>query len=986
MEVFCRNVPQDLSEESFKRELLPLMKSLRISDFYCEKPKRKPKAWIKFLDDRDGQAFLDRHGKQAHQGDYRKENYNPQYPFKLYAKPKETPRLFILKAAVFVEKSTRAVDKFAIAHLEHERDKKQKQKPAQAKDRQTQVKAFRILDISCGGNTFYGPDGIITFVEHSRLFLPKDVIGKFTSQWLSIQNEAGNRMDFHNETIQDLIASRGDSSLTLVLTEPPKMYTPYRSDNSSQQWKREQELADWGLLRDYSSSCLVYRIYFNGVSAFDEVLQSLKSRDILAITNHDLPSVPWRFMEPGSNHFLGRQQFMEKAKRLLSLGNVHFAFLFQVQALVWDNFINPASGIGLLDIIDHVIRDAKEKQVAAPVTTDAMKVLLQKIPYPCPGTDPDELDVLKIMSGIMKSEFKARVEDPQRDRIYGSKIPEHQIWIFKALVTPTRVLLTGPDPESKNRVLRKYSDHNDYFLRVIFCEEDGQDLSFHPKVDNERIYSHFRRIMDEGILIAGRKYHFLGFSHSSLRSHSAWFSAPFTDSDYQRQVPEAILKALGDFSGIRVPAKCAARIGQAFSETPYAIPIFEIGITPRYIPDVQSIDKSRIFSDGVGTISEEALEEIWPYLSMRAAMPTCLQIRWAGCKGMLSLDTKLEGKVFCIRKESMMKFPSTDVEELGICDASSKPLRLMLNRQMIKILEDMGTSAEWFLKLQSNALKILRNVTADATNTSLFLEYQSIGVSLGLPKLFKQLEKLEIDYRRDGFLRSAVEHVVLRELRLLKHKARIPVDKGVTLFGVMDETGFLESNQVYVTYDKTHELYHGRRINSTLKDGRIIVTRSPALHPGDIQIVHQATPPQGHPLRSLQNCIIFSQKGERDLPSMLSGGDLDGDIYNIIWDEEAMPEKYFSPADYPRVTPQPLDREVSPKDIADFFIDFMRTDILGMIATRHVVLADYYPEGTTHPYCIELAGLHSTAVDFSKTGIPVDFRCLPKNPPFRPDL
>jgi hypothetical protein len=334
----------------------------------------------------------------------------------------------------------------------------------------------------------------------------------------------------------------------------------------------------------------------------------------------------------------------------------------------------------------------------------------------------------------------------------------------------------------------------------------------------------------------------------------------------------------------------------------------------------------------------------------------------------------------------MMKFPSIDIEELGICDASSKPLRLMLNRQMIKILEDMGTSADWFLKLQNNALNILRNVTTNATNTSLFLEYQSIGVSLGLPKLVKQLEKMGIDYRRDSFMRSAVEHVVLRELRLLKHKARIPVDKGLTLFGVMDETAFLEPNQVYVTYDKTHGLYHGRRINSTLKDGRVIVTRSPALHPGDIQIVHQTTPPQGHPLRNLQNCIVFSQKGERDLPSMLSGGDLDGDIYNIIWDEEAIPERYFDPADYPRVTPQPLDRQVNSQDIADFFIDFMRTDILGMIATRHVILADYHPEGTTHPDCIELAELHSTAVDFSKTGIPVDFRSLPKNPPFRPDL
>ncbi|KAF4448632.1 hypothetical protein F53441_7981 [Fusarium austroafricanum] len=988
MEVICRNVPMDLSEESFKTELIPFMKALNITDFYCEKPKRKPQSWIKFLEARDGQAFLNRHGKQRRREDQQKENVNPRYPFRPKSKPKDTPRLHILKTAVFVEMSTRPLDKHAIAHLKHERDKKQKQKPATtaAKDRQAPSKAFNIIGISCGGNTFRDSDKVLTFVEHHSLILPINVIGKFMPQWLTVQKKDGNRIDFHNDTIKDLIASRNDASITLVLTEPPKMYTPFRPENSSQVWKRVQGLVDWVLIREYSESCLVYRIRFLSIGLMEEVLRSVKSRDILAITYHDLPSVQWTYMSTQSNYFLGRQQFTEKAKTLLTSGNIHFAILFQVQALVWNNYINPSSGIDLLELLDRVIADAKEKQVAAPITTEAMKTLLQKIPYPCPGTEPDELDVIGIMANIMDKEYEARLENPQRDRIYGAKIPDHQIYVFKALVTPTRVLLSGPDPESKNRVLRKYHQNNDYFLRVIFCEEDGQELSFHPKVDNEPIYSRFRHVMDEGIGIAGRKFHFLGFSHSSLRSHSVWFSAPFTDSNYERQTPEAILQALGDFSEIRVPAKCAARIGQAFSETPYAVPIFETNIRPMEIPDVKSKDGSRVFSDGVGTISRDALEEIWPYLSLRASLPTCLQIRWGGCKGMLSLDTRLTGKVFCIRPESMMKFPSDDVKELGICDVSSKPLRLVLNRQMIKILEDMGTSDEWFFKLQNNALDILRNVTSHATNTSHFLEYQAIGVNMGLPKLVKELERMGIDYRRDKFLKSAVEHVVLRELRLLKHKARIPVYKGVTLFGIMDETGFLEAGEVYVTYDKTHSVFNGRRVDSSLRDGQIIVTRSPALHPGDIQIVNQVTPPLGHPLKSLQNCIVFSQKGDRDLPSMLSGGDLDGDLYNIIWDQDAMPKTHFDPADYPRVKPVPLDRPVRPEDIADFFVDFMRTDILGMIATRHVVLADYHAQGTIHSDCIKLAGLHSTAVDFSKTGIPVNIKDLPKNPRFRPDF
>lgn len=379
------------------------------------------------------------------------------------------------------------------------------------------------------------------------------------------------------------------------------------------------------------------------------------------------------------------------------------------------------------------------------------------------------------------------------------------------------------------------------------------------------------------------------------------------------------------------------------------------------------------------------MEDFWSYLPSASDRPTCFQIRLGGFKGMLGLDTRLIGKTICLRKGSMMKFPSHDLAEIGICDVASKPLRLVLNRQIIKILEDMGTKDEWFMRLQKRALDILRKVTSTAQNTAAFIKSQNVGSSIGLPKFINQLAKFGIDYRKDSFLRPVVENVVLRELRLLKHKARIPVSKGVTLFGIMDETGFLQKNQVYVAYSRTGG-GSASGIDSNLRDVRVLVTRSPALHPGDIQGLIMVMPPAVHPLRELRNCIVFSQHGERDNPSILSGGDLDGDLYNVIWDEGALPDKLFKPADYPRVAPQPLNRPVERHDIADFFIDFMKTDCLGMIAIRHQILADYNSGGTVDPDCITLAGMHSTAVDFSKTGIPVDFKAIPRGSKTRPDL
>lgn len=194
-------------------------------------------------------------------------------------------------------------------------------------------------------------------------------------------------------------------------------------------------------------------------------------------------------------------------------------------------------------------------------------------------------------------------------------------------MTPAGIYLYGPDPETKNRVLRKYSEHIDYFLRVQFCDEDGQQVRYNPQVSNDRIfYSRFKSVLNNGFNIAGRQYGFLGFSHSSLRSQSCWFMAPFT---YQGTLHlyQKVIQDLGDFSQIHCPAKCAARIGQAFSDTPNAIPLGSVEVVD--IPDVTR--NGRVFSDGVGTFSPSVLKQILDALPKKHLVkPTVFQIRHSG--------------------------------------------------------------------------------------------------------------------------------------------------------------------------------------------------------------------------------------------------------------------------------------------------------------------------------------------------------------------
>ncbi|PON25180.1 hypothetical protein TGAM01_v205866 [Trichoderma gamsii] len=1004
MELFLTNVPAHLSDDRLRTELEPHTRVLGIVDWLCDKPNTKPHAWICFVSEAEGKRFLQKHESvsvptqpRTLQNDRRSSQ----------SKAKGVARLHILKTPIYVQKSKRAVDKYTLQALEYQKDRRKElaeelskkvskdsnnsgsNSNSNSNSNNNSTISTPIRGISCGKNIFADESDTLMFVQQSSSNVKG--VAKFGRRALILTLGQEFRVDIAYDTIQDLIAGASDNSLTFVLSETPRLYemqatTPTQPGYAPHftKWERQTHISIWPAHDKYVSHCLVYQITL--ASHYVETLESLKSRNVIAVTKQNLPVL--RNPKPFDQDYTTSMSRFEGSIGSAGSGRIRllpFAILFQLQALVWNNYLHPAIATKLLHLMTSVARDCKRSGTPLPFTTDAMKQLYQKIPYPCPGTEPQDLFEGELASIVVEAERALRNEDPNRTLHYGAQLPRHQAWILKAMVTPTRITLHGPDAESRNRVLRMFPNHSDYFMRVIFGDEDGQDLALTSNVKNTIIFERYRKILKDGIQVAGRKFEFLGFSHSSLRSHSAWFVAAFVDDSMNLQNNDTIIKSLGDFSDIRIAAKCAARIGQAFSETPYAVPILKCGINIEYIDDVKTADGKRVFSDGVGTISWDAMEEVWDHLPKASSEATCVQVRLGGIKGMLSLDSRLNGKVICVRKESMMKFPSKDQTEMGICDTASKPMRTFLNRQNIKILEDMGTNSEWFIDQQNKALNVLRNVTTTAANTSTFLKNQMVGTTAGLPRLIRYLSTIGIDYRRERFMKMVVDHTILRELRLLKHKARIPVDMGVTLFGIMDETGFLEEGQIYVTFDESHDNMQGR-VKRSLQDGTVLVTRSPALHPGDIQLAQMRTPPQGHPLRNLKNCIVFSQKGSRDLPSQLSGGDLDGDLYNVFWDRYMIPKQYFGPADYPRVKPPELDRAVTRDDIADFFVKFMEADILGIIANRHQMLADYRDEGTLSADCVNLAEMHSTAVDYSKTGIAVRYQDMPKPPRMRPDF
>ena len=120
---------------------------------------------------------------------------------------------------------------------------------------------------------------------------------------------------------------------------------------------------------------------------------------------------------------------------------------------------------------------------------------------------------------------------------------------------------------------------------------------------------------------------------------------------------------------------------------------------------------------------------------------------------------------------------------------------------------------------------------------------------------------------------------------------------------------------------------------------------------------------------TLRNCVVFPQNGDRDIPNMCSGGDLDGDDYMVTWDPELIPRQWNYPAmnyqaDPPRIAKGP----VTVNDMTSFFVTYMKNDNLGRIAVAHKCWADFKADGVKDPHCLKLAQLHSKAVDYVKTG------------------
>ncbi|PPQ73217.1 hypothetical protein CVT24_010027 [Panaeolus cyanescens] len=570
-------------------------------------------------------------------------------------------------------------------------------------------------------------------------------------------------------------------------------------------------------------------------------------------------------------------------------------------------------------------------------------------------------------------------------------------WAYHVLIGPTSMQLEGPTLEQSNRVIRSYNPKShDSFLRVSFVDELNLRYRFDREIDGAHfIQTRIGPFLRQGLHIAGRKFEFLAYSQSALKEHCVWFVKGFNDPDSPRVYVDAkkIIQTLGDFARrdqrlMRCPARYAARLSQAFTATD-AVNVAVDSVIEE--PDIEvelPSGKKYQFTDGVGTISEELAREIWAQLKAvkkkgrsRIPHPKAYQIRFKGSKGMVSVDHKLRGLAMTLRP-SMIKFEAPEeMNAIEIARAFDRPGDYFLNRPLIMLMEGLGVPYATFKEYQDRAVQQTRNCTRSLDAAANLMASYGLGTAYRIPSILTQLSKKPMYLESlpgNGFYQRMLSFSVNHALRMLKNKASIPIPGAWTLVGVADVHGYLQPDQIFA-HVRTLE---GKNI---YLDGPVLISRSPTIHPGDVRIVHAiGRPPRDSCFEeeSIRNTVVFSVLGDRPLPSCLGGGDLDGDTYNLIplgdFPEFTPIRQNVPPAEYEAAPRKELDRPCTMIDVADFVMEYIHSDVVGIVATNWLIIADQSPEGIFDKDCIRLAEIHSHAVDYPKSGQPVAVDNIPR--------
>jgi RNA dependent RNA polymerase len=529
-------------------------------------------------------------------------------------------------------------------------------------------------------------------------------------------------------------------------------------------------------------------------------------------------------------------------------------------------------------------------------------------------------------------DFKDEAKPPFTDLVISS----NYVKFGRIKVTPSRFIFMPMIATPKSRVFRYFPNPENFLLVSLIDEHDGNPWQ------SQAVYDWFLSVLINGIRIGGKIFTFLGCSNSQLREGHCWFSCVDRRMVYDK---------IGHFPEEMSAGRKLTRLALAFASSIETVPLNH----ERYLRSVAADVKNELgvlFSDGIGRASRDLFSRVTSMLHLQS-QPSAFQIRVGGVKGVISVyDNQQDDVMF---RESMKKFESNHnmLEVL----AHSRSIELRLNRHVILLLSNFGVPDQVFIELQFNELEKCMEALIDDEKALGFVKSRSTFIRW---EMYPPDRVIQEPLFRGMLYSNAIELFQ----NVVEH-AHISIDKGRVLMGVMDETNTLEYGEVYAhIVENDFEL---------VLEGQVVVFRNPAVLPSDVRLLNARSKNLPQSFKNLyKNCLVVPAAGPGSHAHECSGGDLDGDLYYIIWDERLIPPNLPSPGveviEVETTQSSPVTGN-SDQEMIEFFCDFSSNFQLGVIANAHLATADKF--GMNDPKSIELARYVTAETDAPKKGLTV---------------
>jgi len=343
-------------------------------------------------------------------------------------------------------------------------------------------------------------------------------------------------------------------------------------------------------------------------------------------------------------------------------------------------------------------------------------------------------------------------------------------------------------------------------------------------------------------------------------------------------------------------------------------------------------------TDGAGRLSLTLALRIREQLGL-AHLPSGFQGRIGSAKGFWTInhqDHGLDEWIEVYDSQRKWERKSGQIDDLDFSDSAHRTFEVNkysgklksadLNLQLVPILMDRATSKVEMRQALENILeegleeesrlqrvamndpksfrKWIRDNNAGLTDRVKYgvVQYKS-ALPVSLDERLNMFLDAGFDPKKLQFLRELATKAYTRKCDELKKRLNITVAHSTYAFMVPDFAGVLEPDEIYLHLSKNivgdDELEVDPMAGLPLHDMDVLVARSPAHYVSDVQRVKAVVKVE---LMGLKDVIVFptkTAKGQPSLAAKLSGGDYDGDLAWVCWDQSIVSK--FENHDIPKI-------------------------------------------------------------------------------------